>query len=79
MVTLPVELSKYEGSTEGRLFGRQAALSVGITVPLMIVGLADPQASGARLQLWHGAEVGVARIELINLEKLRLDRRRAQP
>jgi len=32
-------LSKYEGSTEGRLFGRQAALSVGITVPLMIVGL----------------------------------------
>jgi multiple sugar transport system permease protein len=38
-VTLPVELSKYEGSTEGRLFGRQAALSVGITVPLMIVGL----------------------------------------
>ena len=39
MVTLPVELSKFEGSTEGRLFGRQAALSVGITVPLMIVGL----------------------------------------
>ena len=39
VVTLPVELSKYEGSTEGRLFGRQAALSVGITVPLMIVGI----------------------------------------
>jgi len=39
VVTLPVELSKFEGSTEGRLFGRQAALSVGITVPLMIVGL----------------------------------------
>jgi multiple sugar transport system permease protein len=39
VVTLPVELSKYEGSTEGRLFGRQAALSVGVTVPLMIVGL----------------------------------------
>jgi multiple sugar transport system permease protein len=39
MVTLPVQLSKFEGSTEGRLFGRQAALSVGITVPLMIVGL----------------------------------------
>ena len=32
VVTLPVELSKFEGSTEGRLFGRQAALSVGITV-----------------------------------------------
>jgi multiple sugar transport system permease protein len=39
VVTLPVELSKYEGSTEGRLFGRQAALSVGITLPLMIVGI----------------------------------------
>ena len=39
VVTLPVELSKYEGSTEGRLFGRQAALSVGITVPLIVVGL----------------------------------------
>jgi multiple sugar transport system permease protein len=39
VVTLPVELSKFEGSTEGRLFGRQAALSVGITIPLMIVGL----------------------------------------
>ena len=39
VVTLPVELSKFEGSTEGRLFGRQAALSVGITLPLIIVGL----------------------------------------
>lgn len=39
IVTLPVELSKFEGSTEGRLFGRQAALSVGITLPLIIVGL----------------------------------------
>ena len=39
MVTLPVELSKFEGSTEGRLFGRQAALSVGITLPLIVVGL----------------------------------------
>jgi multiple sugar transport system permease protein len=39
IVTLPVELSKFEGSTEGRLFGRQAALSVGITLPLMIVGI----------------------------------------
>jgi len=39
VVTLPVELSKYQGSTEGRVYGRQAALSVGITVPLIIVGL----------------------------------------
>ena len=39
VVTLPVELSKFEGSTEGRLFGRQAALSVGITLPLIIIGL----------------------------------------
>ena len=37
--TLPIELSKYQGSTEGRVYGRQAALAVGITVPLMIVGL----------------------------------------
>lgn len=39
VVTLPVELSKYQGSTEGRLFGRQAALSVGITLPLIVVGI----------------------------------------
>lgn len=39
VVTLPVELSKYQGSTEGRVYGRQAALSVGITIPLIIVGL----------------------------------------
>jgi len=39
VVTLPVELSKFEGATEGRLFGRQAALSVGITFPLIIIGL----------------------------------------
>ena len=39
VVTLPVELAKFEGSTEGKLFGRQAALSVGITLPLMIVGI----------------------------------------
>jgi len=36
---VPIELSKYQGSTEGRVYGRQAALSVGITIPLMIVGL----------------------------------------
>jgi multiple sugar transport system permease protein len=39
VVTPPVELSKYQGSTEGRVYGRQAALSVGITIPLVIVGL----------------------------------------
>jgi multiple sugar transport system permease protein len=39
VATLPVELAKYQGSTEGRVYGRQAALAVGITVPLMIVGL----------------------------------------
>jgi multiple sugar transport system permease protein len=38
-VTLPVELSKYQGTSEGRVYGRQAALAVGITVPLMIIGL----------------------------------------
>jgi multiple sugar transport system permease protein len=36
--TLPIELSKYQGTTEGRVYGRQAALAVGITVPLMIIG-----------------------------------------
>src|SRR5216683_1724972 len=39
VATLPIELSKYQGSTEGRVYGRQAALSVGITIPLIIVGL----------------------------------------
>ena len=79
VVTLPVELSKFEGSTEGRLFGRQAALSVGITLPLIDRRPADPQASRARLQLRHGAEVGVARIELVNLQQdLRPDRRGAR-
>lgn len=39
VATLPIELSKYQGSTEGRVYGRQAALAVGITVPLMFVGL----------------------------------------
>ena len=36
VLTLPVELSKYQGSTEGRVYGRQAALSVGITIPLIL-------------------------------------------
>ena len=39
VVTLPIELSKYQGTTEGRVYGRQAALSVGITVPLIIIGI----------------------------------------
>lgn len=39
VVTLPIELSKYQGTTEGRVYGRQAALSVGITVPLVIIGI----------------------------------------
>ncbi len=39
VVTLPIELSKYQGSTEGRVYGRQAALSVGITLPLIFIGL----------------------------------------
>ncbi len=39
VLTLPVELSKYQGSTEGRVYGRQAALSVGITIPLIFVGV----------------------------------------
>ncbi len=39
VLTLPIELSKYQGSTEGRVYGRQAALSVGITLPLIFVGL----------------------------------------
>ena len=39
VTTLPIELSKYQGSTEGRVYGRQAALAVGITIPLIIVGL----------------------------------------
>ena len=39
VVTLPVQLAKYEGSDEGRVYGHQAALSVGITLPLMIIGI----------------------------------------
>src|SRR3972149_1957888 len=39
VVTLPIELSKYQGSTEGRVYGRQAARSVGVTIPLIIIGV----------------------------------------
>lgn len=38
--TLPVQLSKYEGATEGRLYGWQQAMSVGVTLPLIAVGYA---------------------------------------
>jgi len=38
VVTLPVQLAKYEGSAEGRVYGRQAALAVGVTIPLIVVG-----------------------------------------
>lgn len=38
VVTLPIELSKYQGSSEGRVYGRQAALAVGITLPLIVIG-----------------------------------------
>jgi multiple sugar transport system permease protein len=38
--TLPVQLSKYEGATEGRLYGWQQALSIGVTLPLIAVGYA---------------------------------------
>ena len=39
VVTLPVQLAKYEGSDEGRVYGHQAALAVGITLPLMVIGI----------------------------------------
>ncbi len=38
VVTLPIQLAKYEGATEGRVYGRQAALAVGITIPLVVIG-----------------------------------------
>jgi multiple sugar transport system permease protein len=38
VVTLPIQLSKYEGATEGRVYGRQAALAIGITIPLVVIG-----------------------------------------
>ena len=38
--TLPVQLNKYEGSTEGRLYGWQQALSLGVTLPLIAIGYA---------------------------------------
>ncbi len=37
--TLPVQLSKFEGTQEGRLYGLQSALSIGVTLPLIVIGL----------------------------------------
>lgn len=39
VVTLPIQLAKYEGATEGRVYGRQAALAIGITIPLVVIGI----------------------------------------
>ena len=38
--TLPVQLNKYEGSTEGRLYGWQQAMSIGVMLPLIVIGYA---------------------------------------
>jgi multiple sugar transport system permease protein len=38
--TMPVQLSKYEGATEGRLYGWQQAMAVGVTAPLIVIGYA---------------------------------------
>jgi len=39
MVTLPIQFTKYEGTTEGRIYGSQAALAVGTSFPLIIIGI----------------------------------------
>ena len=69
VTTLPIELSKYQGTTEGRVYGRQAALAVGITIPLMIVGLLIRKHLARGFQLRDGAEITLARIELLGLSK----------
>lgn len=38
--TMPVQLSKYEGATEGRLYGWQQAMAIGVTAPLIVIGYA---------------------------------------
>lgn len=38
--TVPVQLTKFEGSTEGRLYGWQQALSTGVILPLIVIGWA---------------------------------------
>ncbi len=37
--TLPVQLNKFEGASEGRLYGLQSSISIGVTIPLVIIGL----------------------------------------
>ena len=69
VATLPIELSKYQGSTEGRVYGRQAALAVGITVPLMIVGLIIRKHLARGFSFGMVTEIALARIELVNLTK----------
>jgi hypothetical protein len=63
--TLPIELSKYQGSTEGRVYGRQAALAVGITIPLMIVGLSlfASISRGDSVSEWYGDSRGADRAQ----------------
>ena len=38
--TMPVQLSKYEGATGGRLYGWQQAMSIGVILPLIVIGYA---------------------------------------
>lgn len=37
--TMPVQLSKFEGASEGRLYGFQSAMSIGVTIPLIVIGI----------------------------------------
>lgn len=37
--TLPVQLNKFEGASEGRLYGLQSSISIGVTIPLIIIGM----------------------------------------
>ncbi len=37
--TLPVVLNKFEGASEGRLYGLQSAISIGVTIPLIVIGI----------------------------------------
>ncbi len=37
--TLPVQLNKFEGASEGRLYGLQSAISIGVTIPLIVIGI----------------------------------------
>ena len=37
--TMPVQLSKFEGASEGRLYGLQSAMSIGVTIPLIVIGI----------------------------------------